>query len=155
MPEKNNHMPEWQRLLRKHAESGVAPDSVPEHLLCDAAVLRDLAGMREIVERSFSRGIILCAAGEKSLTALLFWRGNIFGIYRHTLALRGVDGVLQDLEGFRLGWLPEETVRRTGGDGSAFADLPPEAEGFPVMCFAGSKADVFTGHGRIYGDLSV
>ncbi|SBW10277.1 hypothetical protein KL86DPRO_60102 [uncultured delta proteobacterium] len=150
MPEKNDTMPEWRRLLRENAQDGVPPSDAPEFLFSGAEVLRDLALAREIFERSFRRGVTLCAAGETGLTVLLLWRGNIFGVYRHTLAARGVDGVLQDLKEFRLGWLPEETVRQTGGEGSAFADLPPEAEGFPAVFFAGVNAGLFAGHGKIY-----
>ena len=150
MPEKTDSMREWRRLLRENAQNGVPLADAPKFLFSGAEVLRDLASAQEISERSFRRGITLCAAGETGLTALLLWRGNIFGIYRHTLAARGVNGVLQDLKEFRLGWLPEETVRQTGGEGSAFADLPPEAEGFPAVCFAGINAGLFAGHGKIY-----
>ncbi len=150
MPEKNDSMPEWRRLLRENTRSGIPPADAPEALFSGAGVLRDLAATEEIFERSFRRGVTLCAAGETGLTALLLWRGNIFGVYRHTLTARGVNGVLQDLKEFRLGWLPDEAVRQTGGEGSAFADLPPEAEGFPAVCFAGVNAGLFAGHGKIY-----
>ena len=52
-----------------------------------------------------------------------------------------------------LGWLPDESARETGGDGTAFAILPPEAEGFPMTCFAGPRANLFAGHGKIYENV--
>ena len=143
----------WKTLLREHAEQGVPPEAFfsgggqPQP---DEGILAALAALPEVRERSFRRGAVLCAAGAECFTALLFWRERILGVYRHTTGARGVDGIAHDLKEFRLGWLPDETVRQTGGDGSAFAILPPEAEGFPLICLAGPGSALFAEYGKLY-----
>ena len=153
MPDQPAPMLEWKHLLRECGEKGLAPEeaklaSSSSDTAIDAIV--GLARLPELHDRSFRRGIVVCAAEEHDLTAVLFWRGQFFGIYRHTISVRGVHGILLDLKEFRLGWLPDEVVRETGGSGSAFADLPPEAEGFPILCVTGANADLFDGFGKIY-----
>ncbi|MCC8193819.1 MAG: DUF1786 family protein [Deltaproteobacteria bacterium] len=154
MSEPTASLPEWKRLLRESRDAGVTPERAAsaDSPAGTLGALCDLARFPEIHTRSFRRGMVLCAVGESDLTAALLWRGRIFGIYRHSVAIRGVEGVLEDLKEFRLGWLPDEAVRETGGEGTAFAELPPEAEGFPVACFTGRDAGLFAGHGKIYGE---
>lgn len=155
MPDAPGSMRYWKTLLHDHEEDGVSPEvfvaaaaSMP-----DGDLLSVFAHEPGILDRSFRRGVALCAAGDVFFTALLFWRGRIFGVYRHRIAARGVEGIVHDLKEFRLGWLPDEIVKASGGDGSAFALLPPEAEGFPVTCFAGPGSRLFEGYGKIYGVL--
>ena len=146
----------WRQLLGVDAEQGLLPDNAPGSADWpddDAVSFRRLVCAPEILERSFRQGITLCIAGKTRFTAVLFWRGRVFGIYRHNLAARGEEAILCDLKEFRLGWLPDEAARQTGGDGTAFALLPPEAEGFPMTCFAGPHANLFAGHGKIYENV--
>lgn len=146
-------MERWASLLRVHTEEGVPPE---RFLDADAEIgqslapLLALAAMPEVVERSFRQGLVLCMAQTPDFTALLYWRGRVFAVYRHDMTRRGVDDIMRDLKEFRLGWLPEETARASGGGGTAFAALPPEAEGFPVTWFTGPERRVFDGHGRIW-----
>ena len=153
MPDHTATVSEWKRLLRECEGTGISPKSAQNAAYpsdTTIANIADLAGIPELYERSFRRGMVLCAVGETDLTAALFWRGHIFGLYRHNVSARGVEGVLMDLKEFRLGWMPDEAVRKTGGSGTAFAELPAEAEGFPVLCLTGPEAELFAGHGKIY-----
>ena len=153
MPDQTAPVPEWKRLLRECEGTGISPESAGNAAQPSDVTIGDiacLARIPEIHERSFRRGMVLCAVGEADLTAALFWRGRIFGLYRHNVSTRGVEGVLLDLKEFRLGWMPDEAVRETGGSGTAFTELPAEAEGFPVLCLTGPKAGLFAGYGKIY-----
>lgn len=145
-------LPQWRDLLHSHAEGGVALEAFcvafPENV--GSALLLSLGCRQDVLDRSFRRGLVLCAAEESVFTAVLFWQGRVLGVYRHYRDKRGVDGIVLDLKGFRLGWLPDEIVRGTGGAGSAFAALPPEAEGFPAICIAGPAKYCFAGHGKLY-----
>ena len=145
-------METWTSLLCGCEEQGVPPelllnaiDTVPQEF----ASLFALATASDVVERSFRQGLVLCLAGMPDFTALLYWRGHVFGVYRHSLDRRDVADVMFDLKEFRLGWLPIETVRATDGEGVAFTDLPPEAEGFPVTWFTGPERQRFVGLGKI------
>ena len=153
MPDSADLTPEWKRLLHECGDSGFAPERLQENLFPSDPTTDDivfLARQPEIYEQSFRRGLVLCAAGEGDFTAALFWRGHIFGLYRHNITVRGLEGALLDLKEFRLGWLPDEVVRQTGGEGAAFTALPPEAEGFPLVCVTGPCAGMFAGHGKIF-----
>jgi len=148
-------MPLWKNLLRDNGREGVLPElffnaaSPAAPAFPEGGTLIALAAVPDVLERSFRRGVVLCAAGE-SFTALLFWRGRVFGVFRHKTAVRGVENIMRDLKEFRLGWLPDEVAKESGGDGTAFAELPPEAEGFPVTCIAGPDACLFADYGKIY-----
>lgn len=153
MPDTTHPMPQWKTLLRDNAQEGVLPETFFNAAAMSAPegeTLLALAARPDILERSFRRGVVLCAAGGDIFTALLFWRGRVFGVFRHRLAARGAENLMRDLKEFRLGWLPDEVVNNSGGDGTAFAELPPEAEGFPVTCIAGPDASLFADHGKIY-----
>ena len=160
----------WNTVLRSHAEQGAPPQAfmltetaaplpyltaLQNGAKCfvtesGVASLLGLFSNTEIYERSFRRGLVLLNTDEMHVTAFLVWRGRIFGVYgQHT---QGMDcsKILHDLAEFRLGWLPDEAVRNAGGHGTAFADVPPEAEGFPAMYVTGQKRKLFEGHGKIY-----
>ena len=146
-------MEKWDSLLRGHAELGVSPERFLNAGNSDGqefTPLFVLATAPDVVERSFRQGLALCLAGTPYFTALLYWRGHVFGVYRHNLDHRNVAGVMLDLKEFRLGWLPEETVRATGGEGVAFIELPQKAEGFPVIWFTGPEQHRFAGLGRMF-----
>lgn len=160
----------WNTILRRHAEQGAPPEafmlaagtaaappglaalqSAVKGFVTDSGVapLLLLLHDAEIHRRSFRRGLVLLNAGEVHITAFLVWRGHVFGVYEHHT--RGMDilKVMRDLSEFRLGWLPDEAVRSDGGHGTAFADIPPEAEGFPAMYVTGQERGLFDGYGKI------
>lgn len=113
-----------------------------------AAVLGALA-MPEVYERNRRQGVVVVNAGTRHILAFLIYRERIFGIYEHHTALRDAASLLDDLKEFRLGWLPDEQVKATGGHGCVFLSaLPPEAEGFAPVFVLGPRREVLRGHGR-------
>lgn len=160
----------WNTILRRHAENGApveafmlseVPASLPRLAALQAAVrglvtdagvapLLGMLGDEDIRERSFRRGFTLVHAGEVHVTALLVWRGRVFGVYEQHTKKADVAKIAHDLSEFRLGWLPDEAVRADGGHGTAFADIPPEAEGFPATYIAGRERCRFAECGKLY-----
>ena len=137
-------MAAWKEVLSRNAADGAPPeafcgDSGPFSPLRDAAVL----------ERSFRRGLMLLEAGNEYAAACLVFRGRVFGVYARAAREVPMESILRDLPEFRLGWLPDEAVRLSGGLGAAFAVLPAGAEGFPMVLIHGENRHSFTGHGKI------
>lgn len=113
-----------------------------------AAVLGVLA-MPEVHERSCRQGVTVVHADARHILAFLVYRERIFGMYEHHTELRDVASLLDDLKEFRLGWLPDEQVRASGGHGCVFLSaLPPEAEGFAPVFALGPRREMLRGHGR-------
>ncbi|MDL2210120.1 DUF1786 family protein [Desulfovibrio sp. OttesenSCG-928-O18] len=134
----------WKDVLGQNAADGAPPEAFcgangPFFPLCDATVL----------ERSWRRGLVLLAAENGYVAACLVFRGRVFGTYARAAESVPVETVLRELPEFRLGWLPDEAVRLSGGLGAAFAVLPAEAEGFPIVLICGENRHSFTGHGKI------
>lgn len=164
----------WKKILTKYADSGAPPSAfllsdVPESLPRLAAVRQSTGGMvtisgiagllgllsnEDILARSFRQGVTLLNMENGHVSAALAWRGKIFGIYEQHIPDYGADAAfvertLYDIKEFRLGWLPHESVCAAGGHGTAFASIPPEAEGFPVTFVSGTGKDLFAGHARV------
>ncbi|CAK7028638.1 MAG: hypothetical protein DELT_02684 [Desulfovibrio sp.] len=164
----------WRKILAKYTATGAPPSAfllsdVPETLprlravrqstgalVTDSgmAALLGLLSHEDILARSFRQGVTLLTIGGQHLSAALAWHGKIYGLYEQHVPATGADNAfmeqaLADLKEFRLGWLPDETVRAAGGHGSAFAALPPEAEGFPMTFVSGSGKELFAGHARV------
>lgn len=168
----------WKKVLAKYAEPGMEPGAPPSAFLlsdvpetlprlfaarqstgglvtdCGIASLLGLLSHEEALARSFRQGVTLVRLADGHIFAALAWRGAIFGLYEQHVPEDGADGAflertLHDLKEFRLGWLPDEAVRAAGGHGTAFACLPPEAEGFPVTYVSGEGKELFTGHARM------
>lgn len=168
----------WRKILAKYAEPGMEPGAPPSaFLLSDVpeslsrlfaarqstgglvtesgiAALLGMLAHEEALMRSFRQGVSLLHLENGHISAALVWRGRIFGLYEHHIPKDGADGAflertLHDLKEFRLGWLPDEAVRASGGHGTAFAALPPEAEGFPMLYVSGENKELFTGHARM------
>lgn len=157
MMEHDPPLREWKNLLSAHAGAGLPVEASPlaaPQAEAEMAELARLVSLPQVQSGSVGRGAVVCLAGEECLTAVLLWRGMLFGIYRHRIAARALAEHCRDLAEFRLGWLPEESVIAAGGIGSAFAPLPAEAEGFPLAHFAGANAALFAGYGRIYPPLA-
>ncbi|MDR3073801.1 MAG: DUF1786 family protein [Deltaproteobacteria bacterium] len=133
----------WKQILREHRDG--APPALFAGKPAALALLRDPA----IAERGFRRGMVLLDAGETDITAFLVWRGLVFGIWRQRAAQTSRESLERDLPEFRLGWLPDETALASGGRATAFAALPPEAEGFPAIYITGRDRRRFTGCGRL------
>lgn len=132
----------WKDMLRAHVDTGV-----PAQLFSGESACFALLADPKTIQRAERRGVTVINAGTTTVSACLFFQGRIYGVYAGPAA--SPETVIKDMAEFRLGWLPDEAVRANGGFGSAFATIPPEAEGFPVVLITGPKREIFAGHGRI------
>lgn len=110
----------------------------------------------EIMNRSFREGITIINVGNSHTVAALVYQGKVRGLYEHHTGMRSVDELLDDLKQFRNHWLPAETVRGTGGHGSAFGPSCPEAGGYEPAYILGPRRAMLCGHGRFiapHGDM--
>lgn len=112
-----------------------------------AAVLGALA-TPEVAERSDREGVLVVNAGNSHTTAFLVFRRRVLGIYEHHTGMLSAAELAKDLDEFRLGWLPDEQVRATGGHGCVFETLPPEAEGFRPAFILGPRRELRAGAAR-------
>lgn len=120
-----------------------------------AAVLGALA-TPEVAERSDREGVLVVNAGNSHTTAFLVFRRRVLGIYEHHTGMLSAAELAKDLDEFRLGWLPDEQVRATGGHGCVFETLPPEAEGFRPAFILGPRRELLRGRGAFiapHGDM--
>ena len=119
------------------------------------AVLGALAAP-EVAERSDREGVLVVNAGNSHTAAFLVFQRRVLGVYEHHTGMRSAVELANDLNEFRLGWLPDEQVRATGGHGCVFDDLPPEAEGFRPAFILGPRRELLRGCGAFiapYGDM--
>lgn len=120
-----------------------------------AAILGALC-MPEVYERSFKEGITIINVGNGHIVAVLIYKGQACGIFEHHTGMRTLDELLSDLHEFRMGWLPDEQVRETGGHGTAFGLRPDDAGAFKPTFILGPKRQLLSGHGQFiapYGDM--
>lgn len=120
-----------------------------------AAVLGALC-LPEVVTRSQREGVTVINAGNSHTVAALVYKSKVVAIYEHHTGQRTLEQLLDDLKEFRLGWLPDELVRDTGGHGTAFCTIPEEAGGFMPTFVLGPKREMLRGHGQFiapYGDM--
>ncbi len=120
-----------------------------------AAILGALCAP-EVRERSWREGITIINVGNSHMVAVLVYKEKIWGIFEHHTGQRTLDEYLQDLKEFRLGWLPDEQVRQTGGHGTAFANIPEEAGAFAPTFLLGPQREFLQGHGQCiapHGDM--
>ncbi len=159
----------WSALAHRHAQEGIPPEAlvyaaapaalprlaalqaatggpVAEH---GAALLLGLLALPEIAERSYRQGVLLIAADSNRLTASLVFQERILGVYERSSSRLDPSRLARDVEEFRLGWLPDEQVRQTGGHGCFILELPPEAEGFKPIYITGPQRYALHGMGNI------
>jgi len=120
-----------------------------------AAILGALC-MPDVYERSFKEGITIINVGNSHTVAILVYKGQACGIFEHHTGMLNLDELLADLHEFRMGWLPDEQVRATGGHGTAFGVKPEEAGAFKPTYILGPKRQLLNGHGQFiapYGDM--
>ncbi len=120
-----------------------------------AAILGALCAP-EVVERSHREGVTIINVGNSHTVAVLYFQGSVVGIFEHHTGQRTLDECVQDLQEFRQGWLPDERVRETGGHGTAFGQIPHEAEGFKPTFILGPRRHMLHGHGQFiapFGDM--
>lgn len=110
----------------------------------------------EVADRSWREGVTIVNVGNSHIIGALVYRGKVCGMYEHHTGMRSLEELLGDLHEFRLGWLPDEHVRASGGHGTAFADVPGEAGVFTPTYVFGPRRELLRGHGQFiapYGDM--
>lgn len=165
-------MEHWRGLLRASSHPEDWLYTQPPAPLTRLAAIRAVSGgpvadsgtsiilgaltMPEVVDRSFREGITIVNVGNGHTVAALVHKACVVGIYEHHTGMRTLEELLHDLQEFRLGWLPDEEVRATGGHGTAFVDVPEEAGGFVPTFILGPKRETLRGHGQFiapHGDM--
>ncbi len=112
-----------------------------------AAVLGALC-TPEVVARSQREGVTVVNMGNSHVIAMLVYRGQVSGIYEHHTGQRNLEELLHDLQEFRLGWLPDEEVRASGGHGTVFGPRDATAGGFTPTYILGPQRELLRGHGQ-------
>ena len=110
----------------------------------------------EVTSRAHREGVTVINVGNSHTVAALVYRGRVYGLYEHHTGQRSLEELLDDLREFRLGWLPDEQVRATGGHGTAFGTVPEESGGFMPTFVLGPRREMLRGHGQFiapYGDM--
>ncbi len=112
-----------------------------------AAVLGALC-MPEVWARSQREGVTIINVGNSHTIAMLVYQGEVMGIYEHHTGQRCLEELLHDLQEFRLGWLPDEAVRATGGHGTVFSNRDADAGSFAPTFILGPQRELLRGHGQ-------
>ncbi len=112
-----------------------------------AAVLGALC-TPEVQARSQREGITIVNVGNSHTIAMLVYKGQVSGIYEHHTGQRNLEELLHDLQEFRLGWLPDEEVRASGGHGTVFGARDAEAGSFAPTFILGPQREMLRGHGQ-------
>ncbi len=120
-----------------------------------AAILGALCAV-EVRERSWRQGVTVINVGNSHTVAALIYKEQVLAIFEHHTGQRELQDYLHDLKEFKLGWLPDEQVRSTGGHGTAFGTIPEEAGDFAPTFLLGPRREMLQGHGQCiapYGDM--
>lgn len=112
------------------------------------AALLGALSEHEIRERSRREGILIVNVGNSHVIAFLVYQNAVYGIYEHHTDMHTTVSLMKDLAEFRLGWLPHEQVRESGGHGCIFGDIPARAEGFRPTYILGPRRDLLLGGGQ-------
>ncbi len=113
------------------------------------AALLGLLSVPEIKARSEREGITIVNIGNSHTIAFLYFQEQVFGIYEHHTTMLTKQNLAKDLEEFRLGWLPDESVRQNGGHGCVITGDLAVAEGFRPTYIIGPKRNDFIGLGQM------
>ncbi len=112
-----------------------------------AAVLGALC-TPEVWARSQREGVTIINVGNSHTIAMLVYKGQVSGIYEHHTGQRSLEELLHDLQEFRLGWLPDEEVRASGGHGTVFGVRDADAGGFTPTFVLGPQREILRGYGQ-------
>ena len=109
--------------------------------------------------RSFREGLTIVRLEEDRAFVALVFQDKLFAVAeRRFCAQEAIPAFLEDLDSFRLAWLPQEKMRAVDGYSVVPSELPAEAEGFRPLYIAGPGAKRLHGHGvavDLGGDVSI
>ncbi len=112
------------------------------------AAILGMLSVPEVRARAEREGITIVNVGNSHTLAMLIYDNKVQGIFEHHTGQQSVEEYLQDLHDFRLGWLPDEKVRASGGHGVAFAPRAEEAGSFAPTFIIGPQRERLRGHGQ-------
>ena len=119
-----------------------------------AATILGLLAAPGVLARSCRQGVTLVDMTENHVLAALVYQERLLGLLelpweKIPSGPVGKAVLLDCLEEFRFGWLPDERARELGGYVDCAALLPPEAEGFRPIFASGRNAFLLEGCARI------
>ncbi len=112
------------------------------------AAILGMLSVPEVSARSMREGITIINVGNSHTLAMLIYANQVLGIFEHHTGQQSLEEYLQDLQDFRLGWLPDEKVRASGGHGVAFAPRVEEAGSFAPTFIIGPQRERLRGQGQ-------
>lgn len=97
-------------------------------------------GQQAVLARRFREGIALAHFEHgRAYLALVFQDRLLAVAEADRKAWNGPEAFLEDLDSFRLGWLPAEKARSLSGFSVSCPELPAEAEGFRPLYLSGPE----------------
>ncbi len=172
MGNRMGRMHDWHKLLEKNpSPQHWLYTTVPSHLTRLSTLQRHTGGpvadtgtiaivgalsQTDVLTRSHREGITIINVGNGHTVAALIYQGKVVALFEHHTGQRDLPDFLQDLKEFRLGWLPDEHVRATGGHGTVFVNMPDEAGSFAPTFILGPKRQLLQGQGQFiapHGDM--
>ena len=120
------------------------------------AIISGALAVPEVLSRSQREGVTIINIGNSHTVAMLVYKGEVAGIFEHHTRQRNLEEFLHDLQEFRLGWLPDEHVRTTGGHGVVFGERDASAGAFMPTFVLGPQREFLRGHGQFvapYGQM--
>ncbi len=112
------------------------------------AAILGMLSVPEVAQRSMREGITIINVGNSHTLAMLIYANKVVGIFEHHTGQQTLEDYLHDLQEFRMGWLPDEKVRASGGHGVAFGARAEEAGSFAPTFIIGPQRERLRGHGQ-------
>ncbi len=112
------------------------------------AAILGILSVAEVAKRCRREGITIINVGNSHTLAMLIYDNKVLGIFEHHTGQQPLEEYLHDLQEFRMGWLPDEKVRASGGHGVAFGERLEEAGSFAPTFIIGPQRERLRGHGQ-------
>ena len=112
-----------------------------------AAAMLGALFVPEIEAQSRERGVLAVNVGNGHTVAFLLYAGRVWGVYEHHTGLLDAAKLLDHLERFRRGELPNAEVFDDRGHGCRTQPLPAEARGFTPTYVLGPRRDLLKNSG--------
>ena len=105
-------------------------------------------GQTAVQARRFREGVALAHCEHGRVYLALVFQDRLLAVAETDRgAWNGPEAFLEDLDSFRLGWLPLEKAKALGGFSVSFPELPAEAEGFRPLFVSGPEQAWLREHG--------